>query len=100
MAVAGFVVGGAFQLLGLAPAHHHVAVFETPPSWNYTTFLNLAFLGLMALLGWRFLTTGGPELSRAMAVPPEQQANRMRDPVCGMSVDPATAKERAEHGGV
>src|SRR5438105_6441111 len=100
MALAGFVVGGAFQLLGLAPAHHHVAVFETPPSWNYTTFLNLAFLTLLAVLGWRFLTTGGPEMLRAMAVPPQQQAELVRDPVCGMTVDPATASEQVEHEGV
>ena len=99
MAVAGFLVGGAFQLLGLAPAHHHIAVFETPPSWNYTTFLNIAFLGLMAVLGWRFLTTGGPEMLRAMAAPPEQQASLMRDPVCGMSVDPATAEYRSSYEG-
>src|SRR5439155_263406 len=47
MALAGFLVGGAFQLLGIAPVHHHVAVFETRPSWNYTSFLDIAFLLLM-----------------------------------------------------
>ncbi len=99
MAVAGFLIGGAFQLLGLAPAHHHVAVFETAPSWNYTSFLNLGFLGLMAVLGWRFLTTGGPEMLRAMALPPAQGAALARDPVCGMSVDPTTATQRAAYGG-
>src|SRR5438874_4249765 len=35
MAVAGFLVGGAFQLLGLAPTKHHITVFETQPTWNY-----------------------------------------------------------------
>ena len=99
MALAGFLIAGAFQLLGIAPTHFQVVVFETRPSWNYTTFLDLAFLALAAVLGWRFLTTGGPEMLRAMGVPPEEQAKLQRDPVCGMSVDPSTAK-KAEHGGV
>ena len=71
MAVAGFVIVGAFQLLGLAPAHHHIAVSETRPSSNYSTFLNLAFLALMAVLAWRFVTTGGLEMVRAMGTMPD-----------------------------
>src|SRR5689334_3965197 len=97
MALAGFLIAGAFQLLGLAPAHHRVTVFETRPSWNYTTFLNLGFLALMAVLAWRFLTTGGLQMLRAMAVPPDRQEELLRDPVCGMTVDPATATESVEH---
>jgi len=100
MALAGFLIGGAFQLLGLAPRHFHVAVFETRPSWNYTTLLDLGFLGLMAILGWRFLTTGGVQMLKAMAAPAEEQVAQAHDPVCGMTVDPATATERVEHDGV
>src|SRR6266568_1969631 len=44
MALAGFLVGGAFQLVGLAPTNHQVTLLETQPTWNYTTFLNIAFL--------------------------------------------------------
>ena len=95
MAVAGFLIGGAFQLLGLAPTNHQVAVFETSPSWNYTSFLDLAFLGLMAVMAWRFVTTGGIDMLRAHARRPEAGANLVRDPVCGMSVDPATATEHS-----
>jgi uncharacterized protein len=94
MALAGFLVGGAFQLLGLAPTNHHVTVFETQPTWNYTTFLDVGFLILMAVMAWRFFTTGGMEMLRAHARRPEPGAKLVRDPVCGMSVDPATAKER------
>src|SRR5213082_426597 len=65
MALAGFLVGGAFQLLGLAPTNHHVSIFETQPSWNYTTFLDIAFLLLTTVLAWRFITTGGIEMLRA-----------------------------------
>jgi len=67
MAVAGLLIAGLFQLLGLAPAHFHAAVFETRPGWDYTTWLDLAALVLVALLGWRFLGTGGPEMLRMMA---------------------------------
>jgi len=99
MALAGFLVGAVFQLLGLAPTNHHVTVFETQPSWNYTTFLDIAFLLLMAVMAWRFITTGGIEMLRAHARQPESGAKLVRDPVCGMSVDPATADQRAEFGG-
>jgi ABC-type nickel/cobalt efflux system permease component RcnA len=36
-------------------------------SWNYTTWLNIGFLLLAALLVWRFLRTGGPEMLRMMS---------------------------------
>jgi uncharacterized membrane protein YraQ (UPF0718 family)/YHS domain-containing protein len=87
MATAGFLIGGAFQLLGLAPTNHHVTVFETQPTWNYTTFLNLAFLVLLVVLAWRFFRTGGLEMLRAHSRP--AGASQVRDPVCGMTVDPA-----------
>src|SRR5712671_1008184 len=99
MALAGFLVGGAFQLLGLAPTNHHVTVFETQPTWNYTTFLDIAFLVLIAVLAWRFVTTGGIEMLRALSRRPETGAKLVRDSVCGMSVDPATVREKAEYAG-
>jgi len=70
MVLAGLVVGGAFQLLGLVPTHHFIDAFQARPSWNYTTFLNFAALAITAFLGWRFLRTGGPEMLRAMNEPP------------------------------
>jgi uncharacterized protein len=100
MVLAGFAIGGLFQLLGLTPAHHFVAVFQTHPTWNYTTFLDIAFLGLAAILGWRFLRTGGPEMLRAMEAAPDAGSKPTTDPVCGMTVDPRTATEHVEHGGV
>jgi YHS domain-containing protein/uncharacterized membrane protein YraQ (UPF0718 family) len=99
MALAGFLVGGTFQLLGLAPTNHHVTVFETQPTWNYTTFLDIAFLILMAVMAWRFFTTGGLEMLRAHARRPEPGAKLVRDPVCGMSVDPATATQKVDYMG-
>jgi len=96
MAAAGFLVGGAFQLLGLAPTHRNVlVVMNAAPTWNYTTFLDLAALALMAALAWRFLTTGGPSMLRAMGGT-HDHAKTATDPVCGMQVETATAKFKSE----
>jgi uncharacterized membrane protein YraQ (UPF0718 family) len=67
MALAGLLIGLAFQALGLVPAHFPVSALESHPSWNYTTFLDIAFLAVAAVLGWRFLTTGGREMLRMMS---------------------------------
>ena len=74
MALAGFLIQLIFQALGIVPAHFHVSVFESRPTWNYTTFLDLAALGLVAVLGWRFLKTGGPEMLRMMSHAPSDSA--------------------------
>ena len=94
MSLAGLVIGGVFQLLGLVPTNRSIAVFETHPAWNYTTFLDIAFLLLMALLAWRFITTGGIEMLRAHGHHHEEGSAVAQDAACGMSVDAATA----EHG--
>jgi uncharacterized protein len=69
MALAGLLIELAFQALGIVPAHFEVTVFESRPEWNYTTFLDLGFLALMLVLGWRFLTTGGRDMLRMMSAP-------------------------------
>jgi uncharacterized protein len=69
MAVAGFLIGLAFQATGILPAHRHVIAFESSPSLNYTAVLNVILLGAMALLAWRFLRTGGLDMLRMMEVP-------------------------------
>ena len=99
IALAGFLVGGAFQLLGLAPTNHVVTVFETRPSWNYTSFLDIAFLVLMAVLAWRFVTTGGIDMLRAHSRRPADTTQVAVDPVCGMSVDKGTAEYRTLRDG-
>ena len=69
MALAGFLIGLAFQAFGLVPSDRNVTVFQSHPEWNYTTFLNLVFLAVMAVLGWRFLRTGGLQMLRMMEHP-------------------------------
>src|SRR5258708_3887487 len=74
MALAGLLVELAFQALGIVPQHFQVTVFESPPTWNYTTFVDIAFLVLMAVLGWRFLATGGRDMLRMMSAPRQPAA--------------------------
>jgi uncharacterized membrane protein YraQ (UPF0718 family) len=70
MALAGFLIGLAFNLLGISPPHVHVTALQVGPSWNYTTFLNIAFLVVIAVLLWRFVRTGGPAMLRMMSAAP------------------------------
>jgi len=66
IAAAGLIVELLFRLLGLVPEERHVRVVEASIQLNYTTVLNVVFLALAAVLVWRFLKTGGPEMLREM----------------------------------
>ena len=79
MVLAGLVIGGIFQVLGLVPAHHPITIFQAAPSWNYTTFLNLTALALAAVLAWRFLNTGGVAMLRAMESAPSPGHEMVHD---------------------
>jgi uncharacterized protein len=70
MALAGLAIGLLFQAIGIVPNHHYVVALQATPSFNYTSVLNVLFLAVMALLGWRFLRTGGLEMLRMMEGPP------------------------------
>src|SRR3979490_3123021 len=69
MAGAALIVELIFGALGLVPAQRNARVVETALTWNYTTWLNIAFLVLAGLLVWRFLRTGGPAMLRMMNRP-------------------------------
>jgi uncharacterized protein len=69
MAGAALTVEAIFWMLGLIPTERNAQVVEPSIEWNYTTWLNIAFLILAALLTWRFLKTGGPEMLRMMNRP-------------------------------
>jgi uncharacterized protein len=72
MAVAALIVEAVFAVLGLIPTERQAQVVEASISWNYTTWLNIIFLILAALLVWRFMKTGGPEMLRMMNAPANQ----------------------------
>jgi uncharacterized membrane protein YraQ (UPF0718 family) len=74
MALAGLIIGLLFHVTGLTPALNHVEAFRTRPTLDYTTFLNLGFLVLAAVLGYRFLRTGGPEMLKMMEMSSEEMA--------------------------
>jgi uncharacterized protein len=71
MVLAGLAIGGLFTLLHLTPTNRAVTVFQTTISWNADTFLDIAFLVLIALLAIRFLRTGGIEMLRMMEQKPD-----------------------------
>ncbi|HEX4741452.1 MAG TPA: permease [Caulobacteraceae bacterium] len=66
MALAGYLVQLAFDVAGLVPQQRAAQIVSQGFAWNYTTFLNLGFLVLAALLVWRFLRTGGPAMLARM----------------------------------
>lgn len=70
MAGAAYVIEIVFGLLHLIPTKRAAQVMAEGISWNYTTWLNLAGLGLGAVLLWRFLKTGGPDMLKAMGSKP------------------------------
>ncbi|MER6568810.1 permease [Streptomyces sp. NPDC001093] len=72
MAVAGYVVEFVFGGLGLVPDQADAKIPAEGVSWNYTTWLNIAFLLLAAALLVRFLRTGGPAMLRMMSGSPNQ----------------------------
>jgi len=70
MAAAGYLIEVVFAALGLIPAERSATVLEARVSWNYTTWLNLVFLAVAALLVVRFVRTGGPSMLRMMGGEP------------------------------
>jgi uncharacterized membrane protein YraQ (UPF0718 family) len=69
MAAAALIVELIFGILGLVPAQRNARVIEASITWNYTTWLNIAFLVLAVLLVWRSLKTGGLAMLRIMNKP-------------------------------
>jgi len=89
MAAAGLIVEGLFSLLGGIPKDRPETIVETRFQWNYTTFLNIVFLGVFAVLYWLYRNRErlGGGLGYAI------------DPVCGMQVQTANAPAHASHRG-
>ncbi|MFB6955746.1 permease [Streptomyces sp. NPDC056309] len=76
MVVAGYVVEFAFGGLGLIPDQAEARLPMEGIGWNYTTWLNIAFLLLAALLLVRFWRTGGLSMLRMMGGPPDTGHDR------------------------
>jgi uncharacterized protein len=88
MAVAGLATEYLFDAVGLVPATHPTEVVQPSLQWNYTTYLNLIFLGVFALLYWLYrnrVRLGGG-------------ARYGIDPVCGMQVERQLAPASVRRG--
>jgi hypothetical protein len=97
MAAAALIVDLIFGALALIPPEHKAQVVEASITWNYTSWLNLAFLVLAGILIWRFLKTGGPAMLRDshLALPQDRRTSdvahdeqasqpRTRSPACSL----------------
>jgi uncharacterized protein len=72
MAGAGLIVELVFKALSLDRTVRDAKVETASVSWNYTTYLNIVFLALAALLIWRYFRRGGGlPMLRMMGAPME-----------------------------
>ncbi|WP_406816427.1 permease [Mycobacterium sp. M23085] len=70
MVAAGYLVELIFGTTHLIPEQRNATVTEASISWNYTTWLNIAFLVLAAILVARFIISGGLPMVRMMGGSP------------------------------
>jgi uncharacterized membrane protein YraQ (UPF0718 family) len=73
MAAAGYLVEILFGAVNLVPEHRNAMVMQEGMSWNYTTWLNIVFLILAAVLIARFVRTGGIAMLRMMGGAPNAE---------------------------
>jgi YHS domain-containing protein/uncharacterized membrane protein YraQ (UPF0718 family) len=88
MAVAGLLTELLFGAAGLVPAVRPTQVVQPSFQWNYTTYLNILFIGVFAGLYWLYrnrVRLGGG-------------ARYAIDPVCGMQVERQLAPASTRHG--
>lgn len=71
MVTAGYLVELIFGATSLIPKQRNATVMEAAISWNYTTWLNIAFLVVAAILVARFVATGGIPMARMMGGSPD-----------------------------
>ncbi|WP_280384605.1 permease [Nocardia wallacei] len=73
MVASGYLVEILFGTAGLIPSERNAMVMEEGIRWNYTTWLNIVFLVLAAVLVVRFVRTGGVPMLRMMGGSPEAE---------------------------
>ncbi|HEY3877507.1 MAG TPA: permease [Trebonia sp.] len=75
MVAAGYAVELVFGGLGLIPDSAAAKIPDDGVSWNYTSWLNIVFLVLAAVLVTRFVRTGGVPMLRMMGGAPAPDAD-------------------------
>jgi uncharacterized protein len=73
MVAAGYLVELIFGTANLIPSQRNATVMQASISWNYTTWLNIVFLVIAALLVVRFVTSGGLPMVRMMGGSPDAE---------------------------
>ena len=81
MATAGLITEGLFYVAGAIPTSRPETIVTTTFRWNYTTFLNIAFLFAFAVLYWLYRNRERLGGGQQYAI----------DPVCGMQIEKANA---------
>jgi uncharacterized membrane protein YraQ (UPF0718 family) len=76
--IAGYVVEIVFGVLGLIPEERTAQVEMAQVSWNYTTWLNIFFLGLALLFVVQFFRTGGRQMLAMMGGGPADASSGER----------------------
>jgi len=76
MVAAGYLVEIIFGVANLIPEQRDMMVMQQGITWNYTTWLNIAFLTLTAVLVIRFVRTGGIPMLRMMGGSPDVEDDR------------------------
>jgi uncharacterized membrane protein YraQ (UPF0718 family) len=77
MVAAGYVVELVFGALGIIPTNRTVGTVTQPPSWDYTSILNIVALLVSSALIARFLRTGGPAMLRMMNRPQSEHHDKV-----------------------
>jgi uncharacterized protein len=81
MAIAGLATEYLFAWSHLMPAGRPAEIVQPSFQWNYTTYLNLVFLGVFAVLFWLYRNRARLGGGTRYAI----------DPVCGMQVEKSLA---------
>ncbi len=95
MVGAGYLVEILFGATGLVPGQRNAMVMEEGIRWNYTTWLNIVFLLLAAVLLIRFVRTGGIPMLRMMGGSPDAE----HDHSASGHAEHAGHGEHADHAG-
>ncbi|HEY1616412.1 MAG TPA: permease [Streptosporangiaceae bacterium] len=74
--LAGYLIEAIFGGLGLVPARSAAVIPDSGVSWNYTTWLNIVFLLIAAVLLIRFAATGGMAMLKMMGGPADGTAHQ------------------------
>jgi YHS domain-containing protein/uncharacterized membrane protein YraQ (UPF0718 family) len=90
MSTAGLITEVLFDAAGLIPNNRSSTLVETSFHWNYTTFLNIAFIALAGYLYWLYRNRERLGGGAGYAI----------DPVCGMQIQTANAPAHLTHNGV